>query len=97
MTYYSDHGLKHLTIGTFSWISFGIGVGLIGLLALAGRKKEEELEMKRVQKKAVKNSAAKTAEGAEEDDNTDGSHEDVSDNTWDLRRGKNKKRSDRKR
>ncbi len=33
----------HLTIGTFNWIAFAIGVGLIGVLALAGRKKEEEV------------------------------------------------------
>ena len=88
---------SHLTIGTFSWISFGIGVGLIGLLALAGRKKEEELEMKRVQKKADKSAAGKKADVVENDSYETDSDEAVSDTVWNVRRGKNRKRGDRHR
>lgn len=37
-----ENPVPMLSIGTFNWIAFGCGIGLIVLLAIAGRKKEEE-------------------------------------------------------
>lgn len=78
----------HMTIWNFNWISFAIGVGLIGLLALAGRKKEEELEMKKIK---TGNTGETDGVNVTSDDTFTGTDEEVKNTTWEVRRGKNRK------
>ncbi len=95
-----ENPMTHLTIWSFNWVSFGIGVGLIGLLALAGRKKEEELEMKKIKNKKAdvsgeKNAESSISESVQQD--TDSVLSEDSDSAWEVRRGRNKNRRDRRR
>ena len=80
----------HMTIRTFNWISFAVGIGLIALLALAGRKKEEELEMNNTN--TGKNGEINGLKKMEEDTYTEADENDR-DETWKIRRGSNKKRN----
>ena len=86
----------HMTIWNFNWISFAIGVGLIGVLALAGRKKEEEVEAEKKARKANKNKSAYAS--AVPDDLTDNDtltepfSSDDDSSEWNVRRTKGRNR-----